>query len=138
VLDEPLLLAPESLTDVATRTPLAFLRPCTTTVSPGRTEFLDTARLFEIFAADDSVTFSTFPELSLTYKVRPSTLLTCPTVLLAPPKPPASAATPAGSEREPVLAPAAREPVAPAAASEGTVKLELDPLSWLFSIRTPA
>ena len=59
------LLAPESLIEVADTVPLWFLRPRITTESPGCSDRLPTLRLLVIFVAEDSVTLTVLPELSL-------------------------------------------------------------------------
>ena len=65
VAPEPALLAPESLAEVADTLPLLFLSPRTTTASPGRSECLETPRLLVILVADDSVTLTVLPEVSV-------------------------------------------------------------------------
>ena len=62
---EPVLLAPESLTEVADTLPLLFLSPRITTESPGRRECFDTPRLLVILVADESVTLTVFPDTSV-------------------------------------------------------------------------
>ena len=61
----PVVLAPESLIEVALSVPLELLAPWITTESPGRTAFLPTVRLLVILVADESRTLTVFPELSL-------------------------------------------------------------------------
>src|ERR1035441_1853781 len=61
----PVVLAPESLSEVALIVPLELLAPWITTESPGRTAFLPTERLLVILVADESRTLTVFPEVSL-------------------------------------------------------------------------
>ena len=59
------VLAPESLTEVATSVPLEFFTPWTTIVSPGRSELLETFRLLVSLVLEESVTFTVFPVVSV-------------------------------------------------------------------------
>lgn len=61
----PVAFAPESLTEVATRVPLEFFTPWMTTESPGWRELLETAKLLLSLVADESVTFTVFPVVSV-------------------------------------------------------------------------
>ena len=65
VAPEPAVLAPESLIEVAETLPLLFLSPRITTASPGRSECFETPRLLVILVADDSVTLTVLPEVSV-------------------------------------------------------------------------
>ena len=60
-----LLLAPESLIEVAESVPLLFFSPLITTESPGCTERLETPRLLVILVAEESVTLTVLPEMSV-------------------------------------------------------------------------
>ena len=58
-------LAPESLTDVAAIVPFALFKPWITTVSPGRSDAVETPWLFVSLVAEESVTLTVLPELSV-------------------------------------------------------------------------
>lgn len=58
-------LAPESFTEVAVIVPFEFFAPWITTVSPGRTDDLETLWLLVTLVAEESVTLTVFPEVSL-------------------------------------------------------------------------
>ena len=60
-----LLLAPESLIEVAASMPLLFFSPLITTESPGCSDRFETPRLLVILVAEDSVTLTVFPEVSV-------------------------------------------------------------------------
>jgi hypothetical protein len=57
--------APESLTDVALIAPLELFKPWITTASPGRTDVAETPSLLVILVAEESVTLTVLPELSV-------------------------------------------------------------------------
>ena len=66
--DEPLVLlalAPESLIEVAVRVPPELFTPWMRTESPGWTALRATVRLLVILVAEDSLTLTMFPELSV-------------------------------------------------------------------------
>lgn len=142
LVDEPLvdellvLLAPESLTDEATSTPWEFLTPWMTTLSPGRTDFLDTERLLVSLVAEDSLTLTVFPELSFKYNARPLTLLIVPTDPFAPPGPPPGRPPAPADPVTPRVA--VRAPDPPPADNAGSVALALEVRTCPFSIWTPA
>jgi hypothetical protein len=62
----PVLLAPESVTDVAAMVPLEPLAPAITTWSPGLSFLALTVSLLEILVAPDSFTLTVLPEVSVT------------------------------------------------------------------------
>jgi hypothetical protein len=64
VLSLLVLLAPESLIDVADTVPLLFFSPRITTESPGCSERFPTLRLLVILVAEESVTLTVLPEVS--------------------------------------------------------------------------
>jgi hypothetical protein len=61
----PVVRAPESLTEVATRVPLEFFTPWMTTESPGWSALLETPRLFVSLVDEESVTLTVFPVVSV-------------------------------------------------------------------------
>jgi hypothetical protein len=58
-------LAPESLTEVAVIAPPELLRPWMTTVSPGRTADFEALSLLVSLVAEERVTLTVLPELSV-------------------------------------------------------------------------
>lgn len=61
----PVLLAPESLMEVAAIVPVELVAPWMTTESPGCKELLETPRLLVILVAEESVTLTVLPEVSV-------------------------------------------------------------------------
>ncbi len=58
-------LTPESLTKIAVIVPLELFRPWTTTTSPARTDALETLSLLAILVAQERVTLTVFPVVSV-------------------------------------------------------------------------
>jgi len=61
----PVARAPESVTEVAVIVPVELLTPWITTASPGRIDVLDTLWFLVMSVAEESVTLTVLPELSV-------------------------------------------------------------------------